>query len=537
MYALNRVNSKWLAQVSTLALLFLLIPVDASLREAGVLHVLIPASMAGIVLLFYGLLVAARDEVPGASSSGGHPSGYAVALEFIRGFLSRPANFVTGFRLLLVLAGTGMAAAGLGFGAVLVSIGFLLDFVDGWLARNEEPSGIPAVSPEKRAHSLPRLLGPWFDAESDALALLLAGWALVVVGGASGVLLALVGARYGFGLLFAFVPGSPAFKPWYRWYSRTAAALLQTWLALAWLVFAYGPGASVSGFVHGPAFMLAAASIAASFALESVFRYVYYRTLFASGGWGLFVSFLRYYRVPFRSCRAGRLYRGFLEPGDLFFDVGSHVGGRIDVVRALGCRVVAFEPQPACVDLLEAWYGDRPEVIIVPQALGREEGSLDLYASPGNPTLASVDAGWVDRMGGADEFRGIRWEKAGVASVTTLDKAVARYGMPKFIKLDVEGFEAAVLEGLSEGSLSEGSLLGGVDAYSFEFLAVDKDRALRCLELIRSFGHHEYNFTAGESFRFQFEPWLSFEEAAAFIRARTGGLPGGDIYARRVHRG
>jgi len=434
---------------------------------------------------------------------------------------------VTLSRLLMVFAGTAMASAGLRIGALLITVGFLLDFVDGMLARNEEPRGIAMATPEIRARTLPRLLGPWFDAESDALALFLAGWTLVAVGGASGFLLALVGSRYGFGLLYSFVPGNPPFRTWYRWYSRTAAALLQTWLALAWLAFAYKAGPSIGAFLHGPAFALVAVLIAASFLLESAFRYAYFRTLFAAGGGGLFVSFLRYYRVPFRSRRSERLYHGFLEPGDLFFDVGAHVGGRVDTMYRLGCRIVAFEPQAACVDLLEAWYGDRPEITIVPQALGREEGSLSLFSSPGKPTLASLDPEWVGRMGSSEGFEGIYWEKGREATVTTLDNAIARYGTPAFIKLDVEGFEPAVLEGLSKG----------VEAYSFEFLAADKERALRCIASIRSLGLHEYNFSGGESFRFQFEPWLSSAETEAFIRARSGGLAGGDIYARRIRSG
>jgi FkbM family methyltransferase len=525
MYALNRVYSKWLAQVSTLALVFLLIPPAATYGGGGIVTIFIPASLAGLLLLIYGLLVAARDEVPGVSLHDGRRPGSLGALRFIYGFLSRPANFVTAARLLLVLAGTVLASAGVPSGAVLIAFGFLLDFVDGMLARNEGPPGISAGTSEMRSRSLPRLLGPWFDAESDALALLLAGWALVAADGAPGVVLALVGARYVFGLLYSFIPGSPPFRTWYRWYSKTAAALLQTWLASAWLVFAYEPGASVSAFVHGPALMLTAVLIALSFMLESVFRFSYYKKLFTAGG--LFMSFLRYYRVPFRARRAERLYRRFLEPGDLFFDVGAHVGGRVATMHRLGCRVVAFEPQSACVRLLEAWYGDRYEVTIVAQALGKEESTRSIYTSPGNPTLASLDPEWVGRMGQTDAFKGIRWEKGGEAAVTTLDKAIALYGTPAFIKLDVEGFEAAVLEGLSEG----------VEAYSFEFLASDKESALRCLGLIQRFGTYEYNFVAGESFRLHFEPWLLFEEARAFIRARPGHHSGGDIYARRVHRG
>ena len=41
------------------------------------------------------------------------------------------------------------------------------------------------------------------------------------------------------------------------------------------------------------------------------------------------------------------LYRRFLRPGDLAFDVGAHVGDRVASFRRLGARVVAVEPQLA----------------------------------------------------------------------------------------------------------------------------------------------------------------------------------------------
>ena len=43
------------------------------------------------------------------------------------------------------------------------------------------------------------------------------------------------------------------------------------------------------------------------------------------------------------------LYARFVKPGDLVFDVGSHVGDRIAAFRRLGARVVACEPNPSLV--------------------------------------------------------------------------------------------------------------------------------------------------------------------------------------------
>src|SRR3970282_98282 len=71
---------------------------------------------------------------------------------------------------------------------------------------------------------------------------------------------------------------------------------------------------------------------------------------------GLLRSLLIYYGVPFKLRRLADLYRPFVEPGDLCFDVGAHVGDRTRALRRLGGRVVAVEPQPACLGLLRWMY-------------------------------------------------------------------------------------------------------------------------------------------------------------------------------------
>ena len=55
-----------------------------------------------------------------------------------------------------------------------------------------------------------------------------------------------------------------------------------------------------------------------------------------------------YYGDPARDAAMDKLYRGFLRPGDIAFDIGSHVGDRIGSFRRCGARVVALEPQPDC---------------------------------------------------------------------------------------------------------------------------------------------------------------------------------------------
>ncbi|MGB5834061.1 MAG: FkbM family methyltransferase, partial [Thiohalocapsa sp.] len=52
-----------------------------------------------------------------------------------------------------------------------------------------------------------------------------------------------------------------------------------------------------------------------------------------------------------------RMHARFAGPGDLVFDIGSHVGDRIGSLRRLGARVVAVEPQPKLAATLRLLYG------------------------------------------------------------------------------------------------------------------------------------------------------------------------------------
>ena len=67
-----------------------------------------------------------------------------------------------------------------------------------------------------------------------------------------------------------------------------------------------------------------------------------------------------------------RLYRQFVRPDDLVFDIGAHVGDRVAAFRRLGARIVAVEPQPALAKTLRLFYGRDPKVTIEETAVGRQ---------------------------------------------------------------------------------------------------------------------------------------------------------------------
>jgi membrane glycosyltransferase len=236
---------------------------------------------------------------------------------------------------------------------------------------------------------------------------------------------------------------------------------------------------------------------------------------------GVLRSLRIYYGSRQRHAAMDRLYGGFIEPGDLVFDIGAHVGDRIAAFRRLGARVVAVEPQPLLVKTLKLLYGRDRSVVIEPVAVGRDQGELVLKLNLDNPTVSTASDAFIRAARRAPGWQGEQWIDRIAVPMTTLDALIARHGMPAFVKIDVEGYEAEALAGLRDP----------VAALSFEFTTIQREVALVCLERCAALGYARFNAAIGEEQIFAFAEWRSREEIAAWIRALPPAANSGDIYA------
>lgn len=219
-----------------------------------------------------------------------------------------------------------------------------------------------------------------------------------------------------------------------------------------------------------------------------------------------------------------RLLDHFVRPGDLVFDIGAHVGDCIASLRRLDARVVAIEPQPALARTLRMLHGGDRQVALECIAVGAAVADAELYLNLTNPTVSSVSSAFIAAAQGGEGWQGQRWESTLRVPMTTLDALIARYGEPRFCKIDVEGYEASVLQGLSRA----------LAALSFEFTTIQRGVALRSLEQCERLGRYRYNSSLGASGRLAHDQWLSAETIAAWIEALPEAANSGDVYALRI---
>lgn len=227
-----------------------------------------------------------------------------------------------------------------------------------------------------------------------------------------------------------------------------------------------------------------------------------------------------YYRDTARTARMDALNAQFVPAGGLAFDIGAHVGDRTASFLRLGARAVALEPQPAVFRALRLIHGRNATLLNL--AVGAVPGAIDLHINSANPTVSTASRDLIDAAPTAKAWATQVWDTTIRVPITTFDALIADHGIPDFAKIDVEGHELAVLQGLTQP----------IPALSFEFTTLQRDVAFACLTRLQALGPYQFNLTLGEDHALLHAQWVDAATIAAQIAALPVEANSGDVYAR-----
>lgn len=128
----------------------------------------------------------------------------------------------------------------------------------------------------------------------------------------------------------------------------------------------------------------------------------------------------------------------FVRPDDLCFDVGANLGQTIEALRTCNAQVVALEPNPYCLPTLRYHFGADKQVVLLKQAVGSTSGVARLHFRS-TASTASLREDWNPQDNQVIE-----------TELVTLAQLIATHGLPRLLKVDVEGFELEVFKGLDQ---------------------------------------------------------------------------------------
>lgn len=217
------------------------------------------------------------------------------------------------------------------------------------------------------------------------------------------------------------------------------------------------------------------------------------------------------------------MYSEFIKPKFLCFDIGANIGNRTKVFLKLGARVIAVEPQNKCMKILKKHYGKNEQVALVQKALGEKESVQEMMIGSEH-TLSSLSKKWVESVKNSGRFSEFSWDEKQEVELTTLDYLIRTYGLPDFIKIDVEGYEYEVLKGLT----------GPVKLLSLEFTPEYVDSTISCIKYLSGIGNLQLNWSKNESMQMELENWIDQDKMIELLDSFRNECFFGDVYARFI---
>lgn len=214
----------------------------------------------------------------------------------------------------------------------------------------------------------------------------------------------------------------------------------------------------------------------------------------------------------------------------LIFDIGANQGYKTATFLRMGARVVAVDPDEVNQKILEESflkYRRSPKpVTIVPKAVSDKNATETIWIDEPGSAKNSISPKWVETLRQDQSRFGhtLAFAERKQVTTVTLDSLIAQYGEPLFVKIDVEGHEFGVLQGLHKP----------VPFVSFEVNLPDfQPEGLQCIERLAELAPAgRFNYCEDCSTGLRLKEWLSADRFAETFNQLTA--PSIEVFWRTI---
>lgn len=183
----------------------------------------------------------------------------------------------------------------------------------------------------------------------------------------------------------------------------------------------------------------------------------------------------------------------------LIFDIGANSGRTIDIFKNKCEKVIAFEPNPELIKFLQDKYKNQ-NVIIDSRGVSNHNGT-QIFRIANIDTISTFSDDWINKSRFTNDWS---WNSGIVVETVTLESIINEYGIPDYIKIDIEGYEYEVL--INFNRLIPNTI------FAFEWAEEQKYKIEQILNHIKNLNYNCFYFTFADTVLFEDEiNWVTFE--------------------------